>query len=98
MNQERLYEVLRMPHVSEKTTLIGDKNNVITFKVAVDASKPEIKQAVEKLFNVAVESVRTLNVKPKKKRFGQIMGKRSGWKKAYVKLSEGQDLDFAGIQ
>ena len=82
------------PHVSEKSALTADLNNQAVFKVAVDATKPEIKKAVEKLFKVEVESVQVLNVKGKVKRnrFGAI--KKPSWKKAYVTLKEGQDIDY----
>jgi large subunit ribosomal protein L23 len=95
MNQERLMKVLLAPHVSEKTTLTAEANNTVVFKVAKDAEKAEIKAAVEMMFEVEVDSVRTVNVKGKTKRHGMSFGKRSDWKKAYVSLKEGQDLDFA---
>ncbi len=94
MNQERLLKVLKAPHVSEKATILAETNNQFVFKVAVDATKREIKKAVETLFEVEVDSVRTLNVKGKTKRFGMVQGKRANWKKAYVSLKPGQDLDF----
>jgi large subunit ribosomal protein L23 len=98
MNPERLYSVILGPHVSEKTTLLGEDNNQYTFKVASSATKPEIKQAVETLFNVSVEDLQVLNVKGKTKRTskGKIR-KRSDWKKAYVRLETGQEIDFADI-
>jgi len=96
MSQERLLNILLSPHVSEKSTVVGEKHKQIVFKVARDANKKEIKAAVEKLFNVAVSSVQVINVKPKVKRFGQTFGKRKAWKKAYVSLQEGHDIDFAG--
>jgi len=82
--------------VSEKSTRSAEKHNQAVFKVLRDARKPEIKAAVEKLFNVKVEAIRTLNVKGKTKRFGASMGVRSDWKKAYVTLAEGQEIDFLG--
>lgn len=85
------------PHVSEKSTLAADANRQFVFKVANSATKLEIKQAVEKGFGVKVESVSVLNVKPKKKRFGRIEGARKGWKKAYVTLAEGHDIDYTGL-
>lgn len=89
-------KVLLGPHVSEKSTRVGDLNNQVVFRVARDADKPEIKQAVEHLFEVKVESVNVVNVKGKRKRFGQIAGRRSDWKKAYVRLAPGEDIDFLG--
>ena len=94
MNQERLLQVLLAPQVSEKATAVADKNNQVIFKVAADATKPEIKAAVELLFKVEVEAVRIANVKGKTKRFGRSMGKRKGWKKAYVSLKAGQEINF----
>ncbi len=94
MNQERILKVLKAPHVSEKATILAEQDNQFVFKVAVDATKREIKKAVETLFEVEVDSVRTLNVKGKTKRFGMVQGKRADWKKAYVSLKPGQDLDF----
>jgi large subunit ribosomal protein L23 len=91
---DRLHQVIVAPVISEKSTRAAEKSNQAVFKVLRDAHKPEIKNAVEKLFNVKVEGVRTLNVKGKTKRFGQSMGVRSDWKKAYVTLAEGQEIDF----
>jgi large subunit ribosomal protein L23 len=96
MNQQRLMNVLLAPHISEKSTIVADSNNQYVFKVATDASKPEIKSAVELLFKVEVDAVKVSNAKGKTKRFGAIMGRRSGWKKAYVTLKEGQEIDFLG--
>lgn len=96
MNQERIMQVLLAPHVSEKTTLVADANSQHVFKVLKDASKTEIKQAVESLFEVKVAQVRVMNVKGKTKRFSNREGKRSDWRKAYVTLEKGQDIDFAG--
>ena len=93
---ERLHQIILAPVVSEKSTRVAEKRNQAVFKVLPDARKPEIKEAVEKLFSVKVKSVATLNVKGKTKRFGQTVGKRSDWKKAYVTLAEGQEIDFAG--
>jgi large subunit ribosomal protein L23 len=95
MSKERLLKVLLAPLVSEKSVNAADTGNQFAFKVAKDATKPEIKAAVEMLFEVNVEKVQVLNVKGKTKRFGQRMGKRSDWKKAYVRLAEGQDINFA---
>lgn len=96
MNQERLLQVLMSPHVSEKSARIADGSNQIAFKVAIDATKPEVKAAVEMLFKVNVENVQMLVVKGKRKRQGQVQGRRKDWKKAYVRLQEGQDIDFVG--
>ncbi|MBA1148911.1 50S ribosomal protein L23 [Ectothiorhodospiraceae bacterium WFHF3C12] len=98
MNQERVFKVLLGPHVSEKTTLAGEEGNQIVFRVARDAEKGEIKKAVEQLFEVQVDKVRTVKVKGKQKGFGRIRGKRSDWKKAYVVLKPGQDIDFFGAE
>jgi large subunit ribosomal protein L23 len=94
MNKQRLYTILRAPHVSEKSTLVGGHGNQYVFQVAKDASKPEIKAAVEMLFDVAVENVNVVNVKGKTKAFKQRLGKRPDWKKAYVRVQEGQTIDF----
>ena len=91
---ERLHQIILAPVVSEKSTRVAEKQNQAVFKVLRDARKPEIKAAVEKMFNVKVEGVRTLNVKGKTKRFGATNGVRSDWKKAYVTLPEGQEIDF----
>ena len=95
MNQERLLQVLLAPQVSEKATDVADKNNQVIFKVAADATKPEIKAAVELLFKVEVDAVQVLNVKGKVKRRGAITGRRKGWKKAFVCLKPGQEIQFA---
>ncbi len=96
MSQERLMKILLSPHFSEKGTTLAEKSNQFIFKVAPDATKPEIRSAVELMFEVKVDAVRVANVKGKRKRFGQMNGRRSDWKKAYVSLSEGQDIDFSG--
>lgn len=96
MNQERVFQVLLGPHVSEKSSIVADKDNQVVFKVARNAAKHEIKAAVEQLFEVKVIGVRTANVKGKSKGFGRIRGKRPDWKKAYVALAQGQELDFFG--
>jgi large subunit ribosomal protein L23 len=93
-SQERLLQVLLAPQVSEKATYVADKHEQVIFRVATDATKPEIKAAVELLFKVEVESVQTLNVKGKVKRFGKSTGQRKGWKKAFVSLMPGQELNF----
>ena len=95
MNQERLLQVLLAPQVSEKATYVADKNNQVVFKVAADATKPEIKAAVELLFKVEVDAVQVLNVKGKVKRRGAITGRRKSWKKAFVCLKPGQEIQFA---
>ena len=95
MNQERLLQVLLAPQVSEKATAVADKNNQVIFKVAADATKLEIKAAVELLFKVEVDAVQVLNVKGKGKRRGTIQGRRKGWKKAFVCLKAGQEIQFA---
>jgi large subunit ribosomal protein L23 len=94
MNQERMYKVLLGPVISEKAAGAGEQDQVV-FKVLPSAEKTEIKAAVEKLFNVKVEGVRTINVKGKTKRTKHGMGQKSDWKKAYVRLEQGQDIDFA---
>ncbi|MBV8647463.1 50S ribosomal protein L23 [Paludibacterium sp.] len=96
MNQERLMQVILAPVVSEKSTMVSEKNQQVVFRVAGDATKPEIKAAVELLFNVKVEGVSTVNVKGKVKRFGRMTGRRKDWKKAYVSLVQGQELDLTG--
>lgn len=95
MNQERLYKVILGPVVSEKAALVGEQSGQVVFKVATDARKEEIKAAVEHLFEVKVLDVRVMNVKGKTKRTRYGMGVRSDWKKAYVRLEQGQDIDFA---
>jgi large subunit ribosomal protein L23 len=94
MNKERLLKVLLSPLVSEKSTNLADNTKHYAFKVVPDATKPEIKAAVKELFKVEVKNVRVINVKGKKKRHGAIMGRRADWKKAYVKLMPGNDIDF----
>jgi large subunit ribosomal protein L23 len=98
MNQERLMTVLLGPHISEKSTVLAEKLNQIVFKVRRDASKAEIRAAVELMFEVKVDGVQVINQKGKSKRFGRYMGKRSDWKKAYVRLAEGHDIDFIGAE
>lgn len=95
MSRERLLKILLSPHVSEKSTAANMLGQYV-FKVVSDATKPEIKDAVEELFNVKVKAVRINNVRAKSKRFGQLQGKRQGWKKAYVSLQEGQKIDLGG--
>lgn len=93
-HQERLTQVILGPHVSEKTTSAADKMSQVVFKVRPDANKNEIKRAVELLFEVKVENVTVTRVSGKEKRFGARRGRRSDWKKAYVRLAPGHDLDF----
>ena len=97
MNQERIFQVLESPHVSEKAAVVADLNNQYVFKVAIDATKAEIKKAVEQLFKVSVSKVRTLKVKGKVKRNKNGFSTKSTWKKAYVRLEQGQDIDFASV-
>ena len=96
MNRDRLPNILMTPLVTEKSTSVGEAYNQYVFKVIKDANKLEIKSAVEKMFEVKVDSVQVLNVKGKEKRFGQRLGRRKDWKKAYVRLKDGQAIDFAG--
>jgi large subunit ribosomal protein L23 len=93
-SEERLLQVIEAPVVSEKSTLVADKNEQVVFRVAVDATKPEIKAAVELVFKVKVDNVQTLNVKGKVKRSGRFMGRRKATKKAYVSLAPGQEINF----
>ena len=95
LRQERLMTVIRGPHLSEKAHIAAENNQVV-FKVRVDATKKEIRQAVELLFDVKVEGVTVVNSKGKVKRFGQTFGRRNDFKKAYVKLAEGSEIDFLG--
>ena len=92
---ERLMTVLLAPVVSEKGTYVADKHEQVIFRVAPDATKPEVKAAVELMFKVEVESVQISNVHGKVKRFGRFVGRRRGWKKAYVCLKPGQEINFA---
>jgi large subunit ribosomal protein L23 len=96
MNDERLMKILLSPVVSEKSATVADANRQFTFKVATDATKREIGKAVEKMFDVKVETVRVVNVNGKRKRFGRLQGKRKDWRKAYVRLRQGHDIDFTG--
>lgn len=95
MNQERVFKVLVGPHVSEKAAVVADENNQYVFKVALDATKLEVKRAVERLFKVKVVDVNTLKVKGKVKRNRYGYSTKPNWKKAYVRLEQGQDIDFA---
>lgn len=96
MNVERMHQIILAPLISEKATRVAEKHNQAVFKVARNAQKAEIKEAVEKLFNVKVTAVQTLVAKGKTKRVGRFQGRRSDWKKAYVSLAEGQEIDFVG--
>ncbi|MDP4576833.1 MAG: 50S ribosomal protein L23 [Burkholderiaceae bacterium] len=96
MNQERLMKILLSPIVSEKSTQMGEQNNQVAFRVLQDATKPEIKAAVELMFKVKVDTVHVLNLKGKAKRYGKTSGRRRDTRKAYVSLSQGQEINFAG--
>lgn len=98
MNQERLMNILLAPVVSEKSSRLADANRQFVFKVMKDASKPEVKKAVELMFNVKVDNVQISNMRGKVKAHGRSIGRRSDWKKAYVTLSEGHDIDFMGAE
>jgi large subunit ribosomal protein L23 len=95
-NSERLTTILVAPHVSEKAARAGEQANQYVFRVRPDATKPEIRAAVELMFGVDVEGVQVVNVGGKTKRFGRFSGRRVDWKKAYVSLKSGQTIDFAG--
>lgn len=97
MNQERIYKVLLGAHISEKATVAADETGQFAFKVSRDATRPEIKEAVEKLYGVSVRNVTVLNVKGKVKRTIRGDSRAAGWKKAYVRLADGQDIDFSVI-
>lgn len=98
MNNERMMKILLAPHITEKAAIDSEQSNQYVFKVATDATKPEIKQAVENLFAVSVDSVRVVNVKGKTKRAGFRIGRRKDWKKAYVRVKSGQTIEFVGGQ
>jgi large subunit ribosomal protein L23 len=95
MNNQRLMKILLTPIVSEKSTMLAEQNEQIAFRVTADATKTEIKAAVELLFKVEVEAVRVVNQLGKQKRFGRAMGRRSDTRKAYVSLKSGQEINFA---
>ena len=95
MKQERLYNIILGAHISEKASLIADTANQFAFRVAKDATGPEIKEAIEKIYEVPVKKVSVMNVKGKVKRNARGLSKRSGWKKAYVSLEAGHDIDFS---
>jgi large subunit ribosomal protein L23 len=95
MNEERIYQVLLGPLVTEKAVMMSEASGQYAFKVATTATKSEIKKAVESLLEVDVVNVRTVNVKGKKKNFAKRQGRRNNWKKAYIRLAEGQSLESA---
>ena len=97
MNEERMYKVLLGAHISEKATVVADSDNQFAFKVAKDATRPEIKKAVEKIYGVAVTNVTVLNVKGKVKRNMRGVSRKPSWKKAYVRLADGHDIDFSTV-
>ena len=98
MNQQRLYSIIVGPHVSEKAAIMAESHNQVAFVVANDATKPEIREAIETLFKVTVEELQVLNVKGKSKRTARgKLRQKSNWKKAYVKLAQGQEIDFADM-
>jgi len=96
--EERLLNILLAPQISEKATYVAEKNEQVIFRVVSDATKPEVKAAVELMFKVNVENVQISNVKGKQKRFGKFTGRRSDWKKAYVCLAPGQEINFAASE
>ena len=96
MNAERMHQILLRPVLSEKSTNAAEANRQVVFEVLENATKAEVREAVEKLFDVSVTAVQVLNVRGKIKRFGKTPGKRNNWKKAYVRLAVGDDIDFLG--
>ncbi len=97
-NIDQLMNVVLAPVVSEKSTFVADKNRQYVFRVADHATKPEIKAAIELMFKTKVENVTVLNVHGKDRRFGRMTGRRRNWKKAYVRLAEGQEINFAATE
>lgn len=97
-NIDQLMNIVLAPVVSEKSTFVADKNRQYVFRVADDATKPEIKAAVELMFKTKVDSVTVSNVKGKQRRFGRTIGRKRNWKKAYVRLVEGQEINFAATE
>ena len=95
---EQLMNVVLAPVVSEKSTFVADKNRQYVFRVADDATKPEIKAAIELMFKTKVDDVTVLNVRGKERRFGRLIGRKRNWKKAYVRLAEGQEINFAATE
>lgn len=98
LHHERLMTVIQGPHLSEKSTIVAEESNQIVFRVRPDATKAEIRKAVELLFEVKVDNVTVVNVRGKIKRHGQTSGRRASWKKAYVKLSGDSQIDFLGAE
>lgn len=98
MNEKRMYEVILGPHTTEKSVRVSDKHRQVVFKVARDATKDLVKQAVQKLFSVKVVSIQMAIIKGKHKQFKQRAGRRSDWKKAYISLAEGHDINLANFQ
>lgn len=98
MNQERLLTIILSPHLSEKATIAAQERREYVFEICKSATKPEVKEAVENLFKTQVDAVRIVNVKTKPKRFGAMQGSSKAWKKAYVTLQAGQQIDLAGTQ
>ena len=97
-NIDQLMNVVLAPVVSEKSTLVADKNRQYVFRVADDATKPQIKAAIELMFKTKVDDVTVLNVHGKERRFGKVTGRKRSWKKAYVRLAEGQEINFAATE
>ena len=95
---EQLMNVVLAPVVSEKSTFVADKNRQYVFRVADRATKPQIKAAVELMFKIKVDDVTVLNVRGKERRFGRLIGRKRNWKKAYVRLAEGQEINFAATE
>jgi large subunit ribosomal protein L23 len=98
ISEERLYQILVAPIVSEKSTIAAEQSSQYVFSVLPDATRVEVRAAIEKVFDVEVESVKILNVKGKIKRFSGSVGRRNNWKKAYIRLKSGSDIDFAAFQ
>jgi large subunit ribosomal protein L23 len=94
MSDSGLYKIILGPHVSEKSTQMAEDSRQVVFRVDINATKPQIRRAVEKLFSVDVDTVQVVRQKGKKKNFGRVAGRRKDWKKAYIRLKEGQDIDF----
>ena len=97
MKNLHLYNVLREPHISEKVSILGEESNQYAFKVAMEATRPQIKEAIEEIFKVAVKKVTTSNVKGKVKRNAQGLVKKKNWKKAYITLERGEELDYLDV-
>jgi large subunit ribosomal protein L23 len=97
-NLDQLMNIVLAPVVSEKSTFVADKNRQYVFRVADDATKPQIKAAIELMFKIKVDDVTVLNVRGKQRHFGRIAGRRRSWKKAYVRLGAGQEINFAATE